>query len=379
MQRTHAAAVHAPGFCGYGHNRRASRTCWKSFATNSSCDLSSPSPEQWRRCAPMLLTLGVGLGLTIGLFVVDAALGTSRATGGIRLRRQALRGGDSPGHRANRTGARSHASGLLRLAQRFPRGVHSVCRADSGPRAVAEGSAMGAAGSTATSATVSSRTAQREGWPEYRIIEPDPQGQLVPAQPRDEYFPIWYAASKTGFEARFGWDFAADPVLRKAIDECRDTGTFVVSDAIDSARSESSGPWCRRSCPSIDDFQTVQTVADRRTHLAGPAGRPVPGRRSGGTCVGLCRRPAGRRRGALGRIVAGRPSPAPLPCLAHAAARRTPRRRTRQTWMPAGIHHAATLDVRRAPVVAGLHARARTSSPPVKAGDRGPSWRSDWW
>jgi len=56
----------------------------------------------------------------------------------------------------------------------------------------------------------------------YRLSSPTPR-QLVPAQQRPEYFPIWYAASKTGFEARFGWDFAADPVLLGAINECRDS------------------------------------------------------------------------------------------------------------------------------------------------------------
>ena len=80
------------------------------------------------------------------------------------------------------------------------------------------------------------QAARREGWPNYRIVEPDSRGQLIPAQRRDEYFPIWYAASKSGFKAVFGWDFAADPVLQAAIDKCRDTGQFVISDLIDLSK-----------------------------------------------------------------------------------------------------------------------------------------------
>ena len=111
--------------------------------------------------------------------------------------------------------------------------------------------------------------ARREGWPEYRIIEPDSKGQLVPAQRREEYFPIWFAATKTGFEARFGWDFAADPVLMKAIDECRDSGRFVISDAIDLNKVGIKGVMVQTFLPIYDGPQNTKTVADRRTHLKG--------------------------------------------------------------------------------------------------------------
>ena len=112
-------------------------------------------------------------------------------------------------------------------------------------------------------------TARREGWPNYRIIEPDPRGQLIPAKQRAAYFPIWYAASKCGFRARFGWDFAADPVLCKAIDKSRDADQFVVSDPIDLSKVGIQPRMMQTFMPLYRDFQAVHTVADRRTHLDG--------------------------------------------------------------------------------------------------------------
>jgi signal transduction histidine kinase/CheY-like chemotaxis protein len=111
--------------------------------------------------------------------------------------------------------------------------------------------------------------ARREGLSDYRIVEPDAQGQLVGAESRKEYFPIWFAASKTGFQARFGWDFGADPVLRKAIDKCRDNDQFVVSDAIDLSKISIDGVMLQTFLPIYRDYQNVNTVAERRANLKG--------------------------------------------------------------------------------------------------------------
>ena len=185
--------------------------------------------------------------------------------------------------------------------------------------------------------------AARDG-PSIGSSSPTAQGQLVPAQPRDEYFPIWYAASKSGFEARFGWDFAADPVLRQAIDKCRDTGKFVVSDPIDLSKIGIHPRVVQTFLPVYREFQD-RAYRRRPPHASpGSAGRAVPGRRPCGPCVELRRRPAGHRPGALRRVVAGRRTPAPLPRVAHA---RQARRRigpAAQRCGPAGIHHTAALE-----------------------------------
>jgi HD-GYP domain-containing protein (c-di-GMP phosphodiesterase class II)/CHASE1-domain containing sensor protein len=111
--------------------------------------------------------------------------------------------------------------------------------------------------------------ARSEGFPKYQIIEPDPQGQLIPAERRTNYYPIWYAATTRGFEARFGWDFAADPRLLDAIDECRDSGHFVISEQIDLSKIGLSPLVVQTFLPMYRDYKKVRTTADRRSHFNG--------------------------------------------------------------------------------------------------------------
>jgi signal transduction histidine kinase/CheY-like chemotaxis protein len=118
--------------------------------------------------------------------------------------------------------------------------------------------------------------ARREGSAEYRIIEPNAQGKTVPAQQRDEYFPIWYASSKSGFQAQFGWDFAANPVLRQAIEKCRDTGRFVISEGIDLGNIGIDGTVLQTFMPVYRNPQDVHTISQRRANFEG-------------VLVGLCR------------------------------------------------------------------------------------------
>jgi HD-GYP domain-containing protein (c-di-GMP phosphodiesterase class II)/CHASE1-domain containing sensor protein len=113
------------------------------------------------------------------------------------------------------------------------------------------------------------RRAQSEGWPKYQIIEPDPQGQLVPAERRTDHYPIWYAATKCGFDAKFGWDFAADPRLLNVIDECRDKGRFGISERIDLSKIGFSSLVVQTFLPMYRDFKNVHTLADRRSHFNG--------------------------------------------------------------------------------------------------------------
>jgi len=111
--------------------------------------------------------------------------------------------------------------------------------------------------------------ARREGWPNYQIVEPNPQGKLIPAEIRKDYYPIWYAASKCGFEAVFGWDFAADPRLLAAIDECRDLDQFTISQRINLSKIGFSPLVIQTFLPLYSDYQNVHTTAERRSHFKG--------------------------------------------------------------------------------------------------------------
>ena len=56
-----------------------------------------------------------------------------------------------------------------------------------------------------------------EGYPGYAIIERDRFGDIVPAAPRDEYFPIHYIEPWKGNERALGFDVASDPLRRSAL------------------------------------------------------------------------------------------------------------------------------------------------------------------
>jgi HD-GYP domain-containing protein (c-di-GMP phosphodiesterase class II) len=113
------------------------------------------------------------------------------------------------------------------------------------------------------------RLARSEGWPKYRIVEPDSRGRLVPARRRTAYYPILYAATKCGFDAKFGWDFAADPRLLGIINKCRDTNRFGVSERIDLSRIGFSSLVVQTFLPVYRDFEKVHSLADRRSHFDG--------------------------------------------------------------------------------------------------------------
>jgi HD-GYP domain-containing protein (c-di-GMP phosphodiesterase class II)/CHASE1-domain containing sensor protein len=113
------------------------------------------------------------------------------------------------------------------------------------------------------------RLTRNEGRPKCRIIEPDPQGQLIPAKPRTDHYPIWYAATKCGFDAKFGWDFAADPRLLSVINQCRDTNRFGVSERIDLSKIGMSSLVVQTFLPVYRDFKNVHTLAQRRSHFKG--------------------------------------------------------------------------------------------------------------
>lgn len=224
-----------------------------------------PASEHSRRLLPILLTAVIGLGLTLGLFVAMRCIEQSekqaefdyasqhyveavrRATEGIKLIHEFM-GQD---HCGSAEVSRKEFSSLcepilahtpsLRVLQWAPR---------VGPKSL----------------VAFEQRARRDGWPDYRVVELDPQGKLARAQPRIDHFPILYAASQSDFEATYGWDFAADPVLRKVIAKCRDTGRFVVSDRTDLSNAPRA---LQTFLPVYWNSRTVQTVADRRANLRG--------------------------------------------------------------------------------------------------------------
>jgi CHASE1-domain containing sensor protein len=71
--------------------------------------------------------------------------------------------------------------------------------------------------------------ARNEGFTEFRIVEREAQGTMVPAGFREEYFPVYYVEPYEGNEAALGFDLASNPVRLEALNKSRDTGQGVAT------------------------------------------------------------------------------------------------------------------------------------------------------
>ncbi len=71
--------------------------------------------------------------------------------------------------------------------------------------------------------------AQRDGFPGFRFREQDEAKSMRPAEPRSEYFPIYYIEPYTGNEALLGFDAGSQPELLSYIMKARDSGTTTAS------------------------------------------------------------------------------------------------------------------------------------------------------
>jgi PAS domain S-box-containing protein len=64
---------------------------------------------------------------------------------------------------------------------------------------------------------------RREGKPDYQITERDPDGRLVRAQDREEYYPVAYIEPRPPNEHVLGFDQSSEPVRREALVRCYET------------------------------------------------------------------------------------------------------------------------------------------------------------
>ena len=65
---------------------------------------------------------------------------------------------------------------------------------------------------------------RQEGFAGFEIREHDPDGRMVRASRRAEYFPVDFIEPAEGNEAARGFDLASSSVRREAMDQARDTG-----------------------------------------------------------------------------------------------------------------------------------------------------------
>ncbi|AOY78671.1 CHASE domain-containing protein [Moorena producens JHB] len=68
------------------------------------------------------------------------------------------------------------------------------------------------------------QAAKQEGFPNFKITEQNPQGELIKAKPREEYFPIYFVEPYHDNETVLGFDLASNSLSLEALQLSRDSG-----------------------------------------------------------------------------------------------------------------------------------------------------------
>lgn len=106
-------------------------------------------------------------------------------------------------------------------------------------------------------------------YPGFRITERTSTYEIVPAQTREAYFPVLYAAPFDKGEVSIGFDFGAIPVVREVFDRARDSGMMAVSEGIHLEREPDTDQAFVAALPMYRRGEPIDTVTQRRAHLIG--------------------------------------------------------------------------------------------------------------
>ncbi|MGE5816858.1 MAG: CHASE domain-containing protein [Deltaproteobacteria bacterium] len=112
------------------------------------------------------------------------------------------------------------------------------------------------------------QAARLDGLNNFQILDQGPQGQLIRAGRRAEYFPIYYFESRGGNKRSLGFDVAVDPARRKALDRARDTGEPTATDRITLIKDVEREPSFLVFLP-IFRSRVDHNVEERRRNLQG--------------------------------------------------------------------------------------------------------------
>ena len=100
--------------------------------------------------------------------------------------------------------------------------------------------------------------AQRNGFPGYRITEPDKNGQMMPAKQRSEYFPIYFSGPRPANKDILGYDVGSEPTRLEALNQARDSGKIVASGRISFVQRFERGGRVSRLRPRLRKRQAVK-------------------------------------------------------------------------------------------------------------------------
>jgi signal transduction histidine kinase/CheY-like chemotaxis protein len=120
-----------------------------------------------------------------------------------------------------------------------------------------------------TERTAWEERAHREGFPGFHFTEEQREGVLIPARPRDEYFPVFFLETLQKNEPAFGFDVGSEPRRRAALEHARDTGLITASAPVRLAQEPGSQRGFLVFLPLYRGNPT--TIEERRAQLTGLA------------------------------------------------------------------------------------------------------------
>ena len=120
-----------------------------------------------------------------------------------------------------------------------------------------------------TERTAVEEAAAQNGVAGFQITEHDSQGRLVRAATRQEYVPAYFVEPAMGNERMLGFDLASQPAHLDALRQARDTGQAVATAPVRLMRGAGTEEGFLLVWPIYRHGASIETLALRRTHLAG--------------------------------------------------------------------------------------------------------------
>jgi len=92
---------------------------------------------------------------------------------------------------------------------------------------------------------------------------------MIPAQERNEYFPIYFSGPQPAKKSIVGFDVGSEPTRLEALCESRDSGDVVASGRIRFIQDSENAGGFFVCLPVYEKDKPVKNVADRRKYLLG--------------------------------------------------------------------------------------------------------------
>ncbi len=114
-------------------------------------------------------------------------------------------------------------------------------------------------------------SAHRDGFPSFQFSERLPQGKLVRAGDRDEYFPVFFVEPLEGNQKALGFDLASDPVRDQALRRSGATGSLVATGRVSLVQETANQYGFLVFRPVYQGGETPPGASERRELLTGYA------------------------------------------------------------------------------------------------------------